>query len=63
MVCRLMNSPRPILQVSPLVQHRVSSDRQKPGYHVADLLTIHSADEVECFDFPDLLRPFDEEFG
>ena len=65
MICRLMDGFRPILQVFPLVQHHMSSDRQKPGCHIADLLTIRSAlrGQVEYFDFPDLLRPFVEEFG
>lgn len=49
----------------PLVQHRMSGGSQKGGYHVADILTIHSAprQEVEYLDFPELLRPFDEELG
>ena len=47
---------------NPLVPHRGS---HKIGYHVADILTIHSASrqQIEYLDFSELLRPFDEELG
>lgn len=50
---------------SPLVEHRISGGSQKAGHHVADILTIHSAprQQVEYLDFPEFLRPFDEELG
>lgn len=49
----------------PLVRGHISSGGQRAGYHVADILTIHSASrqQVEYLDFPELLRPFDEELG
>ena len=49
----------------PLVQGHICSGGQKAGYHVADILTIHSAprEHVEYLDFPELLRPFDKELG
>ena len=50
---------------TPLVQHGSRGAGQKTGYHIAKILTIHSAprQQVEFFAFPDLLRPFDEEYG
>ncbi|CAD6592880.1 MAG: hypothetical protein ASARMPRED_006770 [Alectoria sarmentosa] len=50
---------------TPLVQHRINSGSEKARCHVADVLTIHSAprQQVEYLDFPELLRPFDEELG
>lgn len=49
----------------PLVQGHIGSGGQRAGYHVADVLTIHSASrqQVEYLDFPELLRPFDEDLG
>ena len=49
----------------PLVQHRIGNGDQNVGHHVADILTIHSASrqQVEYLDFPEILRPFDEELG
>ena len=49
----------------PLVQQRINRGDQKVRNSVADILTIHSArrEQVEHFDFPESLRPFDEEFG
>ena len=51
---------------TPLVQYSINnSGSQKTRCHVADVLTIHSAprQQVEYLDFPELLRPFDEELG
>ena len=49
----------------PLVQHSGHGSGQKAGYNIAKILTIHSAprQQVEVSAFPDLLHPFDEEYG
>lgn len=49
----------------PLLQHRIAGSGQKAAYNIAEILTIHSAprQQVEYLDFPELLRPFDEELG
>ena len=50
---------------TPLVQNGSRGAGQKTGYHIAKILTIHSGGRqvVNFFGFPDLLRPFDEEYG
>lgn len=50
---------------TPLVQHGSRGAGQKAGDRIAKILTIHSTprQQVELFAFPDLLRPFDEDYG